>query len=206
MAAMDASKPAHSADAGTTKAPASATRTATTNGSISAGAGTGAGAGGTPAATAGGRMPLPAGRTMADAERVLRGIMTYRPPATIAECRTRKETRRVISRYTTALGLSPALGISASSPHGGAVPAGSGDSSGDARDTSAVQQTPLRVVHVAGTKGKGSTCAFVESILRAHGLRTGACAGVSIVAGSVIDARCRVRASHTQASFRRRTW
>jgi hypothetical protein len=30
-----------------------------------------------------------------------------------------------------------------------------------------------RVVHVAGTKGKGSTSAFVESILRAHGLRTG---------------------------------
>ena len=30
------------------------------------------------------------------------------------------------------------------------------------------------VVHVAGTKGKGSTCAFTESMLRAHGLRTGA--------------------------------
>jgi folylpolyglutamate synthase/dihydropteroate synthase len=29
------------------------------------------------------------------------------------------------------------------------------------------------VVHVAGTKGKGSTCSFVESILRAHGLSTG---------------------------------
>ncbi|MBX3728359.1 MAG: hypothetical protein KF858_04170 [Candidatus Sumerlaeia bacterium] len=28
-------------------------------------------------------------------------------------------------------------------------------------------------IHVAGTKGKGSTCALVESILRAHGLRTG---------------------------------
>lgn len=28
-------------------------------------------------------------------------------------------------------------------------------------------------VHVAGTNGKGSTCAFVESILRAFGLRTG---------------------------------
>ncbi len=27
--------------------------------------------------------------------------------------------------------------------------------------------------HVAGTKGKGSTSAFIESILRAHGLRTG---------------------------------
>lgn len=31
----------------------------------------------------------------------------------------------------------------------------------------------LRVIHVAGTKGKGSTCAFVESILRRQGLRTG---------------------------------
>ncbi|MEI6235537.1 MAG: folylpolyglutamate synthase/dihydrofolate synthase family protein [Planctomycetota bacterium] len=33
----------------------------------------------------------------------------------------------------------------------------------------------LRVpaIHVAGTKGKGSTCAFAASILRAHGLRVG---------------------------------
>lgn len=31
----------------------------------------------------------------------------------------------------------------------------------------------LRVVHVAGTKGKGSTCAFVESILRHCGYKTG---------------------------------
>ncbi|KAH9888679.1 folylpolyglutamate synthase [Xylariomycetidae sp. FL2044] len=31
----------------------------------------------------------------------------------------------------------------------------------------------LNVVHVAGTKGKGSTCAFVESLLRAYGDRTG---------------------------------
>ncbi|GAB5371061.1 hypothetical protein AAMO2058_001546900 [Amorphochlora amoebiformis] len=29
------------------------------------------------------------------------------------------------------------------------------------------------VIHVAGTKGKGSTCAFVESILRHHGYHTG---------------------------------
>jgi len=29
------------------------------------------------------------------------------------------------------------------------------------------------VIHVTGTKGKGSTCAFVESILRSHGLKTG---------------------------------
>lgn len=28
------------------------------------------------------------------------------------------------------------------------------------------------IIHVAGTKGKGSTCAFLESILRHHGLKT----------------------------------
>src|SRR5690606_12954321 len=31
----------------------------------------------------------------------------------------------------------------------------------------------LTVVHVAGSNGKGSTCAMVESIARAAGLRTG---------------------------------
>ncbi|KAI1169962.1 folylpolyglutamate synthase [Nemania sp. FL0916] len=31
----------------------------------------------------------------------------------------------------------------------------------------------LNIIHVAGTKGKGSTCAFVESFLRAYGERTG---------------------------------
>ncbi|XP_076807074.1 folylpolyglutamate synthase, mitochondrial-like [Clavelina lepadiformis] len=39
-----------------------------------------------------------------------------------------------------------------------------------------VSQTDLKklnVIHVSGTKGKGSTCAFVESILRHHGMRTG---------------------------------
>lgn len=34
-------------------------------------------------------------------------------------------------------------------------------------------QTGLRYVHVAGSKGKGSTAAVVESVLRASGLRTG---------------------------------
>ncbi|KAI9933764.1 hypothetical protein MW887_004836 [Aspergillus wentii] len=31
----------------------------------------------------------------------------------------------------------------------------------------------LNVVHIAGTKGKGSTCAFTRSFLQTHGLRTG---------------------------------
>ncbi|TKA45697.1 hypothetical protein B0A55_13288, partial [Friedmanniomyces simplex] len=31
----------------------------------------------------------------------------------------------------------------------------------------------LNIIHIAGTKGKGSTCAFTESFLRAHGQRTG---------------------------------
>lgn len=31
----------------------------------------------------------------------------------------------------------------------------------------------LSVIHVTGTKGKGSTCAYCESILRQHGYRTG---------------------------------
>src|SRR6185295_995195 len=34
-------------------------------------------------------------------------------------------------------------------------------------------QRQLTFVHVAGTNGKGSTCAFLESIYRASGLRVG---------------------------------
>lgn len=35
------------------------------------------------------------------------------------------------------------------------------------------QLDTLQIIHVAGTKGKGSTCAFAESILRHHGFFTG---------------------------------
>ncbi|KAJ5938434.1 Mur ligase C-terminal [Penicillium verhagenii] len=31
----------------------------------------------------------------------------------------------------------------------------------------------LNIIHIAGTKGKGSTCAFTSCLLRSHGLRTG---------------------------------
>lgn len=34
-------------------------------------------------------------------------------------------------------------------------------------------QDRFRILHVAGSKGKGSTCAFAASILRAHGRKTG---------------------------------
>lgn len=34
-------------------------------------------------------------------------------------------------------------------------------------------QSRLQFIHVAGTNGKGSTCAFLESIYREHGLRVG---------------------------------
>lgn len=46
----------------------------------------------------------------------------------------------------------------------------------------------LSVVHVAGTKGKGSTCAMVESVLRASGRRTGL-----FTSPHLVDVRERVR-------------
>merc|ERR1711865_1178099 len=59
--------------------------------------------------------------------------------------------------------------------------------------TSYVERLGLRlrelpVIHVAGSKGKGSTCAFVESMLREHGLRTGL-----FTSPHLIDVRERIR-------------
>ena len=62
----------------------------------------------------------------------------------------------------------------------------------------------LRVVHVAGTKGKGSTCSFVESILRHHGLKTGL-----FTSPHLIDVRERVRVSGVPVdmeTFREHFW
>jgi folylpolyglutamate synthase len=39
----------------------------------------------------------------------------------------------------------------------------------------------LKIIHVAGTKGKGSTCAFIESLLRTHGLKTGLYTGPHLI-------------------------
>ena len=37
----------------------------------------------------------------------------------------------------------------------------------------AIRSSTFRAVHIAGTKGKGSTAAMIESVLRAAGYRTG---------------------------------
>ena len=46
----------------------------------------------------------------------------------------------------------------------------------------------LNVIHIAGTKGKGSTCAFTRSFLRAHGMRTGFPSKIGLYTGP--DLRC----------------
>lgn len=46
----------------------------------------------------------------------------------------------------------------------------------------------LSVIHVAGTKGKGSTCAMVESILRSCGYKTGL-----YTSPHLVDVRERIR-------------
>ena len=51
--------------------------------------------------------------------------------------------------------------------------ASAGGSSLGMANTEQLDLSGLSVIHVTGTKGKGSTCAMVESILRHHGFKTG---------------------------------
>ncbi|KAL0848126.1 hypothetical protein Bca101_021373 [Brassica carinata] len=53
----------------------------------------------------------------------------------------------------------------------------------------------LKIIHVAGTKGKGSTCTFSESILRGYGLRTGL-----FTSPHLIDVRERFRLNGVEIS------
>ena len=48
----------------------------------------------------------------------------------------------------------------------------------------------VKVIHVAGTNGKGSTCAFVDAVARASGLRTGL-----FTSPHLIDYRERIKVS-----------
>ncbi|CAA7054142.1 unnamed protein product [Microthlaspi erraticum] len=53
----------------------------------------------------------------------------------------------------------------------------------------------LKVIHVAGTKGKGSTCTFTESILRNYGFLTGL-----LTSPHLIDVRERIRLDGVEVS------
>jgi folylpolyglutamate synthase len=63
----------------------------------------------------------------------------------------------------------------------------------------------LRVIHVAGTKGKGSTCAMVDSILRKCGYATGL-----FTSPHLVDVRERIRVSgwvsQERAYFKTQRW
>ena len=62
----------------------------------------------------------------------------------------------------------------------------------------------LKVIHVSGTKGKGSTCAFTESILRHHGLKTGFYSSPHLVSATE---RIRINGKPlTQEKFAKHFW
>jgi hypothetical protein len=62
----------------------------------------------------------------------------------------------------------------------------------------------LSVIHVSGTKGKGSTCAFCESILRHHGYKTGFYSSPHLVA---VRERIRINGQPlSQRDFARYFW
>jgi hypothetical protein len=62
----------------------------------------------------------------------------------------------------------------------------------------------LSVIHVSGTKGKGSTCAFCESILRRHGYKTGFYSSPHLVA---VRERIRINGQPlSQHDFARYFW
>nr|CAD7438441.1 unnamed protein product [Timema bartmani] len=62
----------------------------------------------------------------------------------------------------------------------------------------------LSVIHVAGTKGKGSTCAYCESLLRHHGYKTGFYSSPHLVA---VRERIRINGQPlSQQDFTRHFW
>ncbi|XP_058809801.1 folylpolyglutamate synthase, mitochondrial-like isoform X2 [Phymastichus coffea] len=62
----------------------------------------------------------------------------------------------------------------------------------------------LSIIHVAGTKGKGSTCAFVETILRAHGFCTGFFSSPHLIS---VRERIRINGkSLNETEFTRQFW
>src|SRR5271155_5488775 len=66
-------------------------------------------------------------------------------------------------------------------------------------------QQACRIVHVAGTNGKGSTCAMIESGLRAAGYRTGLFTSPHLVEPTerIRIAGCPVSAVSFAAAFER---
>lgn len=62
----------------------------------------------------------------------------------------------------------------------------------------------LSVIHVSGTKGKGSTCAFCESILHHHGYKTGFYSSPHLVA---VRERIRINGQPlSQSDFAKYFW